>query len=117
MATGEDPRNEDQRAAIDDIRKTLAEGFAYVRSREVTQSVSSITFEELLSRAVVGIEEDVSDIRPSRLNLVRRLKQSVIDAVDRALELPAHAFDLNQADGEANTREDGTGSGSAEEEE
>lgn len=117
MATGEDPRQEDQRAALDDIRKTLAEGFSYVRSREVTRSISAITFEELLSRAVINIEEDVSDIRPSRLTLVRTLKQSVLDAVDQALALPAHAFDLNPADGEANTRVDGTGAGGSEEEE
>lgn len=113
----DDPRQEDQRAAVDQIRKVVAEGFAYVRSREVTRSISAITFEELLSRAVVAIEEDVSDIRPSQLNRIRNLKQAVIDAVDRALELPASAFDLNPADGEANTRIDGTGAGEAEEDE
>ena len=101
----EDQRTEEEAAAIDDLRRKIADGFAFVRSREVTNSVAAITMEESIAQAVVDIEDDRSDIRPGRLSRIRTMKESVLGAIDQALEMPADAF--NHPDqGSANTAED-----------
>jgi hypothetical protein len=102
-------RNEQDRAAVDQIRKVLADGLAFVRGAEVTEAVSSRSFEETLALAIKDLEEDESDIRPSRINSVRRLKGAVVDAVRGAKELPASTFVLTDENA-TNTREDGSGS-------
>lgn len=101
----EDQRTEEAQSAIDDLRRKLADGFAFVRSREVTNSVATVTMEESIAQAIVEIEEDRSDIRPGRLSRIRTLKESVLGAIDRALEMPPDAFE-HPDQGSANTLED-----------
>ena len=102
-------RTEENRAAVDQIRKVLAAGLAFVIGAEVTEAVSSRSFEETLVLAIRDLEDDESDIRPGRINAVRELKNSVVDAVTRAKEMPASTFALTEENG-TQTREDGTGS-------
>ena len=102
-------RTEENRAAVDQIRKVLADGLAFVRGAEVTEAVSSRSFEETLAVSIKELEEDESDIRPGRINAVTLLKNSVIDAVARAKQMDASVFELTDENA-TNTREDGTGS-------
>lgn len=101
----DDQRSSANQQAIDDLRKKIAEGFAFVRGREVTSSVASITMEECIAQAIVDIEDDRSDIRPGRLSRIRSLKESVLGAVDQALRMPADTFN-NPDQGSANTEEE-----------
>jgi len=104
-----DDRRDDQVDEVDRLRATLASGFAYVRSRDVTSSVAAVTFEESLEQAISDIEVDESDIRPSRLTMIRSLRDSVVAAVESARRLPPGAFDTQRGQGEANTTIDGDG--------
>lgn len=117
MTTGTEPSEEEQieeqGSVTDRLRKTLAAGFAFVRSREVTLSISSITFEEAISQAIADINEDESTIRPGKLTAVNNLKDKVVAAVDEARELPASAF-FSTASTPANTHEDGSGPGESD---
>lgn len=101
----EDQRTEENANAIDDLRRKLANGFSYVRSREITQSVSTITMEESIAHAIIDIEDDRSDIRPGRLSRIKNIKESVLGAVDSAMRMPADAFS-HPDQGSANTSED-----------
>jgi hypothetical protein len=101
----EDQRSEENALAIDDLRRKLADGFSFVRSREITESVASITMEESIAQAIIEIEDDRSDIRPGRLNRIKNLKESVLGAVDQALKMPPDAFD-HPDQGSANTEEE-----------
>lgn len=105
--TAEEGRRQD--ASTDNIRRVLADGFAFVRGNEVTEGVSAATFEHTLARALQDIEEDVSEIRPSKLSAVRSMKQDVLDAVAQARRMPASAFELRSDSSTTNTREDGSG--------
>jgi len=96
--------------AVDQIRKELAAGMASVRGTEVTNSIAAISFEELLARAISDIEDDESDIRPGKLSAVLRTRQQVVDAVERAKQLPASMFALATRT-VSNTRPDGSGPG------
>jgi len=93
--------------STDEIRRVLAEGFAFVRGNEATESVSAASFEECLAQAIQEIEGDESSIRPGRLTAVRSMKQRVIDTIDRALEMSPDLFVM--VDSSANTRADGSG--------
>ena len=101
----EDQRTEENANAIDDLRRKIADGFSFVRSREVANSVAAITMEECIAQAVVDIEDDRSDIRPGRLHRIQNLKESVLGAIDQALKMPADAFE-HKDQGSANTAED-----------
>lgn len=106
----EEQRVEEQGSVTDRLRKTLASGHAFVRSREVTLSISSTTFEEALSQAIAEIQDDESSIRIGKLTAVNNLKDQIVAAVEEARELPASAFFSTRA-APANTNEDGSGPG------
>lgn len=106
----EEQQVEEQSSVTDRLRKTLAEGFAFVRSREVTLSISAVTFEESISQAIADINQDESSIRPCKITAVNTLKEQLVAAVDEARELPASAF-FSTRSTPANTNEDGSGPG------
>lgn len=109
MTDTNDDRPELQRGATDTIRSTLAAGFAFVRGRETTASLASITFEENVSKAIADINEDESDIRVSKLTRIRNLKQSVVDSIDQARQMSADLFTVRPGQGSANTDVNGDG--------
>lgn len=113
LGPSEEQRQDQQSSVTDRIRKTLAEGYSFVRSREVTLSISSITFEEAVSQAIADITEDESTVRPGKLTAIRNLKDQVVAAVEEARKLPASAFFSSNA-GPANTHEDGSGPGQSD---
>jgi hypothetical protein len=107
MTTEEDRA---QNQATDEIRRALAEGFAFVRGSEVSEAVSASTFEHMLARAIQDIEEDSSDIRPSKLSALRAMKQTVLEAIAQARRMSGDEFELRSDSAQtANTREDGSG--------
>lgn len=110
LGPSEEQQRDQQSSITDRIRKTLAEGYSFVRSREVTLSISSITFEESVSQAIADISDDENTVRPSKLTAIRNLKDQVVAAVEEARKLPASAFFSSNV-GPANTNEDGTGPG------
>lgn len=101
----EDERSEESIASVDELRKTIASGFSFVRSREVNASVASVTMEECIAQAIVAIEDDRSDIRPGLINKITNLKESVLGAVDQALRMSEDAFE-SRNQGSANTEEE-----------
>lgn len=102
-------RTEEDNQALDQIRKVLAEGFAFVRGAEVREGIATLSLEEMLARAIQDIEEDETDIRPGRLTAIRNLRQQVTDTIARVREMPAEMFVLADAENAAITRQDGTG--------
>jgi len=104
-----DDRDQQQVNSIDQLRATLAAGFSFVRSRDKTASVASITLEESLNRAISDINEDESDIRPGKLSAIRALQESVTAAVEQARSMPASMFAHPPAQGAANTSLTGEG--------
>jgi len=105
----QDDRPNEQVDAVDQLRATLAEGFSFVRSREVTASIATITFEESVEEAISDILEDDSDIRLGRLSTVRRVRRELVAAVDQARRLPPETFDTRRGQGDANTTIEGDG--------
>lgn len=106
MTTQEDEGTEEvqrQQQAVDDVRRVLGEGFAYVRGAEITAGIASLSFDEMVARAIKEITEDETDIRPCKLTIVRRVRQQVQDALTQARNLPPEMFSLEGQEGETNT--------------
>jgi len=103
-------------AAIDQIRKALADGLAYVRGAEIRDGLATLTFDEMLARAITEIDTDQSDIRPSRLTAVRNVRQAVSDAMEQVRRLPPEMFTLNNQNEVASTNVDGSGPSADDEE-
>lgn len=106
MSTDQEERDQ---AATDQIRKVLAEGFAYVRGAEVRDGIATLTFDEMLARSIQEIDTDETDIRLSKLSAVRSVKNGVRDAVEQARRLPPQMFELNNSNETTNTNVDGSG--------
>jgi hypothetical protein len=109
MAEERDARSNEQIEAVDRIRSSLASGFSFVRSREMTASIAAITFEECVAAAIDDIEVDESDIRRSKLTEVRAIRQEVVDAVEQAQRMPPEVFATQDGQGAANTDVEGDG--------
>lgn len=107
--TNQEGRTTANQDAADRIRKALAEGFAAVRGSEVNVGLSAMTTEEMLARSITEIQEDQTDIRPGKINSVRRIQQQVTDAIDRARQLPPEVFTMSDTASAANTNPDGSG--------
>lgn len=101
---------EEQGATVDRIRKVLADGFSFVRSREVSLSVSTITFEESVSRAIADINDDETNNRIGKLSTVNNLKEELVKVVEEARSLPPAVF-FSTRSTPMNTNEDGSGPG------
>ena len=110
----QDQRTDEQVQSVDRIRRELAEGFAAVRAKETTIGISAMSLAEIIARDIRQITEEQSDIRPSKLGEVERIRQRVIAAVDQALALPGSAFEITEENAAANTDEDGEGPNSLE---
>lgn len=104
----DETRNNAQIEAADQIRSTLAEAMAFVRGQEKIQAISSVSYEEFLDQAISFLSEDESELRPSLLSRITQLKEKVGAAIDRALEMPAEAFQLVSSENVANTSLSGT---------
>lgn len=105
MSTDQEERDQ---TAVDQIRKALAEGFAYVRGAEVRDGIAALTFDEMLARSIQEIDTDETDIRLSKLSAVRAVRQGVRDAVTQARRMPPEMFALTNSSEATNTNEDGS---------
>ena len=106
MTTEQETRDQQ---AVDQIRKALADGFAYVRGAEIRDGLATLTFDEMLARAINEIDTDQSDIRPSKLTSVRNVRQAVSDAMEQVRRLPPEMFALTNESETMGTNVDGSG--------
>jgi hypothetical protein len=65
----------------DQLRRSVANAYAFVKGQEMTESFSALTFEELLDKQIERIEGPGTDIRPNVLDRIRKVKADLIAAV------------------------------------
>jgi enoyl reductase-like protein len=82
------------------MREVLARSYAFVRSREYTETVANITYEELLDKAIDRIEgtKGRSDVRSTRMDRVQKIKNEIESAVDTVKKLPPSYWALDSDD-------------------
>lgn len=94
MAGSEVAQNaDDQKQELSDqLRESVAAAYAFVRGQETTESFSSITFEEVLDRQISSLEGSGSDIRPSVLERIQKVKEDILAAVENIKAQPDDFF-------------------------
>ena len=82
------------------MREILSNAYSFIRSREYTETVANITYEELLDSAIDRIEgtRGRSDVRGTRLDRVQKIKAEIDNAVDTVKKQPPGFWALDSDD-------------------
>lgn len=82
------------------MREIIGRAYAFVRSREYTETVANLTYEELLDAAIDRIEgtKGRSDVRDTRLDRVMKIKEEISQAVETVKSQPPSAWALDNDD-------------------
>ena len=78
------------------MREIISNSYTFVRSRQYTETVANITYEELLDAAIDKIEgvKGRSDVRGTKLDRIEKIKAEVVQAVDTVKSLPPSQWQL-----------------------
>ena len=87
------------------LRETLANAYTFIRSRQYTESVANITYEELLDQAVGRIEgtEGRNEVRSTKLERVQKIKSEISQAVATVKSRPPQEWAI---EGDENVAEE-----------
>lgn len=83
------PRNDDLSLQL---RQTISDAYAFVRSREVSSSFSAVTFEDLAQQQLERLSGNGTPTRPSYAARVEGVANAVRAAAEKIKSLPADAF-------------------------
>lgn len=78
------------------MREMLASAYGFVRGRQYTDSISNITYEELLDKAIDRIEgtRGRSDVRATKLDRIEKIKSEIAQAVTTVKSKPPSAWKI-----------------------
>jgi hypothetical protein len=82
------------------MREILGNAYSFVRGRQYTQTISNITYEELLDKAIDRIEgtQGRSDVRGTILDRIKKIKNEIVSAVDTVKKQPTTYWGLSSDD-------------------
>jgi hypothetical protein len=82
------------------LRQVMSDAYTFVRSRQYTETVANITYEELLDAAIGKIEgtSGRSDVRATRLDRVQKLKEQISSAVTNIKKRPPQEWAIESDD-------------------
>jgi len=103
MATKDDAAAAAKEELADQLRRSVANAYAFVRGQETTETFLSITFEELLDQQIERIEGPGTDIRPNVLDRIQKVKQDMLSAISEIKRQPDSFFKLPDATKDAIT--------------
>lgn len=81
---GDKKTKEDQES---DLLVRLAKIYAFVKSRELTKTLSSFTFDDYIDLAKTEIKSETETLRPTKLQQLDRLEEEINKAISQAKQL------------------------------
>jgi hypothetical protein len=91
-----------------ELRRSVANAYAFVKGRESVQSFSSFTFEDALDAQIERIEGKDSDLRPNELHRVEKIKNDIVSAAQKIKSLPSQFFNKADPSTDVNTPPEGS---------
>ena len=91
-----------------ELRRSVANAYAFVKGREAEQSFASFTFEDALDAQIERIEGDDTDVRPNELHRIDKIENDLLTAVAKIKSLPAEFFNESDPTTNVNTPPEGT---------
>lgn len=86
-----------------ELRKAIADAYAFVEGQKSVQSFAALTFEDLVDQQIERIEGKGTALRPNALDRVTAIENNVKNAVDKIKKLPPSAFAKPDPKNDANT--------------
>jgi len=83
--TPEDKKTKEDKES--DLLVRLAKIYAFVKSRELTKTLSSFTFDDYIDLAKTEIKSDTETIRPTKLQQLDLLEEEINKAISQAKQL------------------------------
>jgi hypothetical protein len=82
------------------MREILGNAYSFVRGRQYTKTIASLTYEELLDKAIDRIEgtDGRSDVRSTILDRVKKIKEETAQAVTTVKKQPPDYWGLSSDD-------------------
>lgn len=105
MAGSPTDKNEQERSL--ELRKAIADAYAFVEGQKSVQSFSALTFEDLVDQQIERIEGKGTELRPNMLDRVTALENNVKSAVDKIKKMSPTAFAKPDPKNDANTPPEG----------
>lgn len=86
-----------------ELRRILNNAYAFVAGRRTSQTFAATTYEELAKDQIKRIDGSGTDIRPSELQRIEKLKNEMIDLVEQVQDIPPERFLLSDSRQDVNT--------------
>jgi len=82
------------------MREVLGNAYSFVRGRQYTETISNLTYEELLDAAIDRIEgtKGRSSVRGTILDRIKKIKEEVANAVATVKKQPPEYWTLESDD-------------------
>lgn len=90
-----------------ELRRSVANAYAFVKGREAEQSFASFTFEDAMDAQIERIEGKDSELRPNELNRIDRIENDIVSAVEKIKALPPELFNKADPSKDVNTPPEG----------
>jgi len=90
------------REQLREFRRIVANAVAELRSREVKDTYTSLSLEELVDQHIGRLEGN-DGLNPSRLQRVRRVQQELADSIEAMKATPPSYFRRHDPDSDVNT--------------
>jgi hypothetical protein len=73
-----------------ELRRILGEAYTFIRSRQLTDAISTISYEELLELAIRRVEgtDGESMVRTPKIKRVQQIKTELLATVDTVMKVP-----------------------------
>lgn len=89
-----------------EVRRTMADAYAFVSGQQAVRSFSALTPEELFDQQIERIEGKDTDARPNELRRIDAIEASLQRALSQVKALPADAFKTPDEATDVNTPPD-----------
>lgn len=104
MSKKEDEEDKKQNDNIE-LRRALNDAYAFIEGQKLTQSFSTVAFEELMDEQIQRIEgtPPPGSTKPNELDRITKMKAELVAAVEKIKALPNDAFKKVRDNNNVNT--------------
>jgi len=87
----------------EELRRVIGTSFAAVVGRQYSESMHSVTYEELASAQIERITGQGTDVRPNELERVNKVEGDLLSIVEKIRDMAPESFIMSDPDRDVNT--------------
>lgn len=90
-----------------ELRQNINDAYAFVEGAKNTQTVATVTFEDLMDQQIERLVGKDTEARPNPLHRIEKIEQTMKATVAKIKSLPPEAFALRDKEDSVNTPPEG----------